>query len=537
MDECLANGIHILTVIHPEATVAASAAIGPGSVVLANAVLNPDARVGRGVIINTRAVIEHDVEVGDFAHVAPNATTGGAVRIGQFCQIGLGAHILPGVTISAGAVVGAGAVVRHDLQENVIAVGNPARILRNRTDVVPENGALQCQRPDAESAVPKRIYLSAPHMSGREQQFVMDAFATNWVAPVGPHLDLFEAEFAAKLGVKHAVAVSSGTAAMHLAIRHLNLKPEEEVFCSTATFAASVNPIVYEGGSPVFIDSDPSTWTIDCNLLEDELRCCSQRDKLPRAVIAVDLYGQCADWAALNRICGRYEIPLIEDAAEALGATYHDRPAGTFGWANIFSFNGNKIITTSGGGLLASNDAALVASARHLATQARDPAPHYEHSTIGYNYRLSNLLAGVGRAQLQVLDERVQARRRIFEYYRSALEDEPGISFMPEAPYGSANRWLTCLVIDGEKFGATTDEIRLHLESRQIESRPVWKPMHRQPVFTDCRRVGGGVSERLFAEGLCLPSGSALENSDLERVIATFLSVPRRASTQASASV
>ncbi len=374
----------------------------------------------------------------------------------------------------------------------------------------------------------QRIFLSAPDMSGQEQQYLAEAFDTNWVAPVGPHIDRFEAEFAERIGLKHAVAVSSGTAAMHLAIRHLDLKPGEEVFCSTGTFAATVNPVVYERGRPVFIDSDPATWNIDCHLLQDELERCAKRGKLPRAVIAVDLYGQCADWDALTDICDFYAVPLIEDAAEALGATYAGKPAGSFGWANIFSFNGNKIITTSGGGMLVTNDAALASHARFLATQARDPAPHYEHSQIGYNYRLSNLLAGVGRAQLRVLDERVTARRAIFDQYQAALGSEPGISFMPEAAYGRATRWLTCVVIDADQFGATREDVRLYLESQNIESRPVWKPMHCQPVFASCRRVGGEVCEQFFADGLCLPSGSSLTPSDIERVISAFLSVPRR---------
>jgi dTDP-4-amino-4,6-dideoxygalactose transaminase/glycosyltransferase involved in cell wall biosynthesis len=378
------------------------------------------------------------------------------------------------------------------------------------------------------SSQAERIYLSAPHMSGQEQQYIQEAFATNWVAPVGPHIDRFEAEFAEKVGLRHAVAVASGTAAMHLVIRQLELNPGEEVFCSTGTFAASVNPVIYERGCPVFIDSDPATWNLDCNLLDEELKRCARRGKLPRAVIAVDLYGQCADWDALQSICDFYKVPLIEDAAEALGATYGGKPAGSFGWANIFSFNGNKIITTSGGGMLATNDGDLATRARFLATQARDPAPHYEHSSVGYNYRLSNLLAGVGRAQLRVLDERVAARRAIFEQYQSALGGEPGISFMPEASYGRATRWLTCVLIDADQFGATREDVRLHLESQNIESRPVWKPMHQQPVFQNCRRVGGEVSEQFFADGLCLPSGSSLAASEVDRVIEGFLSVPRR---------
>ncbi len=411
-----------------------------------------------------------------------------------------------------------------------ISAKTPASTLE--TDASREsNGAtpiLRIPKAAVRPAESERIYLSAPHMSGQEQQYIAEAFDTNWVAPVGPHIDRFEAEFAERIGVKHAVAVASGTAAIHLTIRHLGLKPGEEVFCSTGTFAATVNPIVYEQGAPVFIDSDPATWNIDCNLLQDELKRCAKRGKLPRAVIAVDLYGQCADWDALTEICDYYSVPLIEDAAEALGATYRGKPAGSFGWANIFSFNGNKIITTSGGGMLVTNDATLAARARFLATQARDPAPHYEHSHIGYNYRMSNLLAGVGRAQLRVLDDRVAARRAIFDQYQAALGNEPGISFMPEAAYGRANRWLTCVLIDAEEFGASREDLRLHLESQNIESRPVWKPMHCQPVFEKCRRVGGDVFEQFFQDGLCLPSGSSLTPSDIERVISVFLSVPRR---------
>ncbi|HEV8001550.1 MAG TPA: DegT/DnrJ/EryC1/StrS family aminotransferase [Planctomycetaceae bacterium] len=410
--------------------------------------------------------------------------------------------------------------------EDAEAARAPAPLRRPRDS---KDSVVIRRLPAPASAVePQRIYLSAPHMSGKEQEYIQEAFAANWVAPVGPHIDRFEAEFAEKIGVKHAVAVSSGTAAMHLVIRHLELKPDEEVFCSTGTFAASVNPVVYEQGAPVFIDSDPATWNLDCNLLSEELERCARRGKLPRAVIAVDLYGQCADWDSLRAICDSYAVPLIEDAAEALGATSGGKPAGSFGWANIFSFNGNKIITTSGGGMLATNDSALASRARYLATQARDPAPHYEHSAIGYNYRLSNLLAGVGRAQLAVLDERVAARRAIFDQYQLALGSEPGISFMPEAPYGYSTRWLSCVLIDAEQFGASREDVRLYLESHNIEARPVWKPMHKQPVFEHCRYVGGDVAEQLFADGLCLPSGSALTPPDLDRVICAFLSVPRR---------
>ncbi|GAC1404653.1 MAG: aminotransferase class I/II-fold pyridoxal phosphate-dependent enzyme [Pyrinomonadaceae bacterium] len=374
-----------------------------------------------------------------------------------------------------------------------------------------------------------RIYLSPPHMSGREQSFVAEAFESNWIAPLGPNVDAFEREFAARIGIAHAIALSSGTAAMHLALRALRLTSDDEIFCSTLTFSASVNPIIYEGGTPVFIDSDFNTWNINPSLLAEELSQRARRGKLPRAVIAVDLYGQCADHAQIVEICRRFEVTLIEDAAEALGATCHGKQAGTFGWANIFSFNGNKIITTSGGGMLATDDEHLAQSARFLSQQARDPAPHYEHSQIGYNYRLSNVLAGIGRGQLQVLDERIVAKRRNFEFYKKSLGEVAGISFMPEAEYGTATRWLTCLMVDEEIFGASREDVRLHLEAHNIEARPTWKPMHMQPVFEKYKVVGGCVAKEIFEKGLCLPSGSSLSVIDLERVIETFLATPRRA--------
>lgn len=375
-----------------------------------------------------------------------------------------------------------------------------------------------------------RIYLSPPHLSGREQAFVAEVFESNWIAPLGPHVDAFEREFASYIGIEHAVALSSGTAAMHLALRVLRLNPGDEVFCSTLTFSASVNPVIYEGGIPVFIDSDFSSWNINPSLLAEELSHRRRRGKLPRAVIAVDLYGQCADYTQIEEICRRFEVTLIEDAAEALGATCAEKPAGTFGWANIFSFNGNKIITTSGGGMLATNDERLAHSARFLSQQARDPAPHYEHSQIGYNYRLSNVLAGIGRGQLEVLDERVAARRRNFEFYKKMLGSIPGISFMPEAEYGTATRWLTCLMVNEKEFGASREDIRLHLEAHNIEARPTWKPMHMQPIFEKYKVVGGSVAEQIFERGLCLPSGSSLSESDLQRVVETFLATPRRES-------
>jgi pyridoxal phosphate-dependent aminotransferase EpsN len=371
----------------------------------------------------------------------------------------------------------------------------------------------------------KPILLSTPHMSDRELEFVKEAFDTNWIAPVGPHVDAFEQEFCQVTKASYAAALSSGTAALHLALRLLEVGYGDEVFCSTLTFAASANPITYVGAKPVFIDSDRISWNMDPGLLEEALDKRARIGKLPKAVILVHLYGQSADIDPILEACNQYEVPLIEDAAEALGATYKGKTPGTLGRIGIYSFNGNKIITTSGGGMLVSDDKELVAKARFLATQARDPAPHYQHSEIGYNYRLSNVLAGIGRGQLQVLHERVAQRRRNFEIYAATLGQLPGVELMPEADFGTSTRWLTCLTIDPEKFGTDREQIRLTLAEQQIETRPVWKPLHLQPVFADCEMIGGTVAEDLFARGLCLPSGSNLSNQDLERVIQAIVAV------------
>jgi dTDP-4-amino-4,6-dideoxygalactose transaminase len=448
---------------------------------------------------------------------------------------------------------------------------------------------------------PTRIYLSSPHMGADEFEFVREAFATNWIAPLGPHVDGFEREFGNALkrvdkgqGTKdqgnsipailqeatertekrtsvasasscsnnsiHCAALSSGTAALHLALKLVGVQPGDEVFCSTLTFSASANPIVYEGGRPVFIDSERASWNMDPARLGEALEDRAKKGRLPRAVILVHLYGQCADIDAIAGVCEKFGVTLIEDAAEALGAVYYPRdqgpetrdqgpaarstvtsggmaasasPAtchssrvthhsispGTVGRLGVFSFNGNKIITTSGGGMLVSPDESLIKKARFWATQARDPAPHYQHSEIGYNYRISNVLAGIGRGQLRVLEDRVNARRANCAYYQRAFADLPGLEFMPEAPWNRCTRWLTCILIDPDKFGVDREKIRLALEAENIEARPVWKPMHLQPVFKDCDRFGGEVAEDLFNRGLCLPSGSNLTEGDLGRVV------------------
>lgn len=369
------------------------------------------------------------------------------------------------------------------------------------------------------------ILLSTPHLGDHELDFVQDAFDTNWIAPIGPHVDAFEQEFCQTVRAGHAAAVSSGTAALHLALRLVGVETGDQVFCSSLTFVATANPIVYLGGTPVFIDSDRSSWNMNPDLLQEALEQRARQGKLPKAVVLVHLYGQSADIDPILAACNRYEIPLIEDAAEALGATYKGQSPGTFGQIGIYSFNGNKIITTSGGGMLVSRDAGLVTQARFLATQARDPAPHYQHSQMGYNYRLSNVLAGIGRGQLRVLEQRVAARRRNFDIYQQALSGLPGVGFMPEASFGRATRWLTCLTIDPNQFGKDREQVRLALATQQIEARPVWKPLHLQPLFRDCDCIEGEVAESLFAQGLCLPSGSNLTDTDLERVIQAILEV------------
>jgi pyridoxal phosphate-dependent aminotransferase EpsN len=373
-----------------------------------------------------------------------------------------------------------------------------------------------------------RIYLSPPHLGDAELELVKEAFASNWIAPVGPHLDSFEKEFAEYLGVPYAVALSSGTAAIHLALRLLRVQPGDEVLCSTLTFAASANPIIYEGGRPVFIDSEPASWNMDPVLLREELDACAARGCLPRAVIVVDLFGQSADYDPIRDACARYGVPIIQDSAEALGATYKERMTGSQGRCGVFSFNGNKIITTSGGGMLVSGDPIFIERGRFLATQARDPAAHYQHSTIGFNYRMSNVLAGIGRGQLRVLAERIAARRRNFERYKVLLGSVPGLEFMPLASYGEPNFWLTCVTIDPKKFGATREDVRIALAAQNIEARPIWKPLHLQPVFAHCRVRGGPVADLVFTRGLCLPSGSSLTDAEANRVCAIVLRAQRK---------
>lgn len=370
------------------------------------------------------------------------------------------------------------------------------------------------------SAVNKiRIYLSPPHMSGEEQRFVNDAFDSNWIAPLGAHVDGFEQELSAFTGSNDCAALSSGTAALHLALIMLSVGKGDIVICPTLTFSASANPIIYQGATPVFVDCDATSWNMDPNLCESAIKELIAKGKKPKAIILVHLYGMPSDMDAFIRISHQYDIPLIEDAAESLGATYRNQHTGTFGEFGILSFNGNKVITTSGGGALLCKTKEQANYARFLATQARDNAPHYQHSVIGYNYRLSNICAAIGRGQMTVLSERVQRRREIFHYYYNNLKDTEGISFSAEMEQMKSSRWLTTILINPDQTGTDREQIRLLLGASGIESRPIWKPMHLQPVFNDATTYNQGVAENIFQYGLCLPSGSSLTAAQQQEII------------------
>ncbi len=370
-----------------------------------------------------------------------------------------------------------------------------------------------------------KIWLSSPHMGPNELQYVQEAFATNWIAPLGPHVDGFEKDLQDFNAVQHAALLTSGTAAIHLALVILGVKPGDLVLCQSMTFSASANSIAYLGAKPVFIDSETDTWNMCPQALEEAIIACekgavSGKPQKPAAIIPVHLYGMPAKMDQIMALSKKHDIPVIEDAAEALGATYKSKACGSFGTMGVLSFNGNKIITTSGGGALLSDTEWMIKKARFLATQARDEAPHYQHSHIGYNYRMSNVLAGIGRGQMEVLPERVALRRRNFDHYKKALADLPGIHFLEEPEGYCSNRWLSCILMDPEKTGGITrEDLRKYLWGDNIESRPLWKPMHMQPVFQDAPYFGGKVAEDLFENGLCLPSGSNLSEDDLKRVV------------------
>jgi dTDP-4-amino-4,6-dideoxygalactose transaminase len=375
---------------------------------------------------------------------------------------------------------------------------------------------------------PPRVYLSPPDAGPVERELLLDAFDSNWLAPVGPHVDLFERELAERVGLEHGAALSSGTAALHLGLLLAGVTAGDEVLVPSLTFVATANAVRYLGAEPVFIDSDRSNWSMDAALLAGELTMRARRGNLPAAVVSVDLLGGCPDYDLIENICDEFGIPLVEDAAEALGASYFGRPAGSFGMCSAFSFNGNKIITTSGGGMLVSRSSELVASARFLASQAREPTAYYEHEQLGFNYRLSNLLAALGRGQLQGLSKRIERRRELHHRYREAFETVDGIDMMPVGKGVEPNYWLTCVLFDPSRCGFTREDVRLELESLNVESRPVWKPLHLQPLYRDATSVGGQVAEWIFGRGLCLPSGTTLSLPDQERIIDVVLDLSNR---------
>jgi dTDP-4-amino-4,6-dideoxygalactose transaminase len=370
----------------------------------------------------------------------------------------------------------------------------------------------------------RRIYLSPPDPGPEERALLLEAFDSNWIAPLGPHVDAFESELARRVGLEHGAALSSGTAALHLGLHLVGVGPGDEVLVPTLTFVATANAVRYVGAEPVFVDSDPASWNVDAGLLAEELWERARRGRRPAAVVSVDLLGGCPDYDRLTKACDELEVPLVEDAAEGLGATFRGRPAGSFGACAAFSFNGNKIITTSGGGMLVSASGELVVRARFLASQAREPVAHYEHEEMGYNYRLSNLLAALGRGQLRGLDRRIAKRREIFERYRLAFDSVDGIEMMPAGDGVEPNYWLSCVLLD-PSLPAGREDVRLALEELNIEARPVWKPLHLQPLYRGTPTVGGQVAERIFDRGLCLPSGTALSADDQDRIIETVLRV------------
>lgn len=369
-----------------------------------------------------------------------------------------------------------------------------------------------------------RILLSAPDVGEEERALLLDAFDSNWIAPLGPQVDAFERDMAEALGVAHAVALSSGTAALHLALLLAGVGPGDEVLMPTLTFVATANAAAYSGARPVFVDSEMASWNLDPELVAEELASLARAGRRPAAVIAVDLYGQCCDYDRLRATCDTFGVPLIEDAAQALGATYRSKHAGSLGDIGILSFNGNKIITTSGGGMLVTDREEIAVRAHHLATQAREPALHYEHADVGFNYRMSNLLAAVGRGQLRHLKEKVARRREINQRYQDALGDLEGVSFMPEAAFGQSTRWLTVALVDPVAFGVDRSGLIARLKAVDIEARPAWKPMHRQPVFAGARVIGGAVANSIFDQGICLPSGSGLTDAEVDRVVSVFRS-------------
>ncbi len=489
-------------VIHPHATVSSHSSVGTGTVIFNRAVVQTSAAIGRHVIINSSAVVEHDCIVGSFAHIAPNATLCGEVSVGEGTLIGAGAVVLPGVSIGKWATIGAGCTVKRDVPDF-------ATIKPRETSHKKFIGYSQKDQ----------IFLSPPHLGSNESAYINEVLASNWIAPKGEALNKFEENICKTTGAKAAIALSSGTAALHLALIVLGVGAGDEVICPTFTFAATANPVLYQKAIPIFIDCEPDAWNMQLETLEEAIKDRIHHGKKPKAIMAVHNYGMPGNMDKLSAIAHKYEIPVIEDAAEAVGSTFRGQPVGTFGTLGTYSFNGNKIITTGGGGALVSDKPELVKKAKFLATQAHDDLPYYHHTAVGYNYRMSNVLAAIGNAQIELLEQHLEKRRNIFEYYQNKLSGISSIGFQQEGPDCYSNRWLSCITMDSEKASETIENIRKALKEKHIETRYLWKPLHTQPIFKNYPFYGNGIAEKLFTSGLCLPSGSALTRGQQDRII------------------
>lgn len=491
------------TVIHPTASVSSYASIGSGTVVFHKAIVQANAMIGQHVIINTSSIIEHDCIVKNFAHIAPNSTLCGEVVVGEGTLVGAGAVILPGVKIGNWCTIGAGCIIKNDVPDNTIV--KPV-ISEKKTSLFSLHK-------------PYEIYLSPPHMSGKERQCVDEVFASNWIAPKGEALDQFENKLCKVASIQAAAALNSGTAALHLALVLLGIGEGDEVICPTFTFAATANPILYQKAVPIFIDCEPASWNMDLaevkKAIEDRIR----KGNKPKAIIAVHNYGMPLQMNSLLNLAHHFEIPVIEDAAEAMGSKYNGQDVGTFGTMGIYSFNGNKIITTGGGGALISNNSILIERAKYIATQACDKAPYYQHSELGYNYRMSNVLAAIGYAQLDILPERISQRRSTFDHYRAHLSDVPNLGFQKEEENCFSNRWLSAFAFRHQNQKGIVQKIKSDLDRSRIETRFLWKPLHTQPIFKKYPYYGHSMAEELFNSGLCLPSGSSLTQSQLELIV------------------
>ncbi len=482
--------------------------MGRGNVVGFGHTFSCHVTMGDFNLFSCGSLIGHDVAMGSWNAVTNGCKISGAVTMGDANFLGAASVVLPGKTLGSRVTLGANSTLTRDALEPGTYAGCPA-VLKKALSAA----------PDAQKK--PTIWLSLAQTGEEEERFVREAFTSQWVTTVGPNVDAFERELEEYLGEGHVIALASGTSALHLGLLMLGVGPGDEVLCQSMTFAASANPIVYQGASPVFVDSEENTWNMSPEKLEEAIQDrIRQTGRTPRAIIPVDLYGMPADMDAILDLATRYGIPVLEDAAEALGSEYRGKKCGTFGAFGAFSFNGNKIITTSGGGALLCPDEESRDKVKFYATQARDQAPHYQHSHIGYNYRLSNVCAGIGRGQMRSLPAFLAKRRAIHAEYRERLAHIPGLTLLenPGAGYDS-NFWLTCVLVDPEEAGFDREELRLALQKAAVETRPLWKPMHLQPVFRACPYYGTGVSDRLFDRGLCLPSGVALQSDDMNRIL------------------